>query len=108
MRVFLFHEAICPPGVTWAQRMREIIDEAVVADDCGFHGYAMSEQHFASGEAITSAPEIVLPFVAARTKRMRLRIASVNLLPRSKASKNRGGSKIFRRTLATPLSLILT
>lgn len=81
VRVFLFHEAICPPGVTWAQRMREIIDEAVVADDCGFHGYAMSEQHFASGEAITSAPEVVLPFVAARTKRMRLRIASVNLLP---------------------------
>src|SRR5690606_26887723 len=44
-------------------------------------GYAMSEQHFASGEAITSAPEIVLPYVAARTTKMRLRIASVNLLP---------------------------
>lgn len=81
MNVILFHEAICPPGTSWAQRMREVIDEAVFAEASGFDGYAMSEQHFASGEAITSAPEIVLPYVAARTKRMRLRIASVNLLP---------------------------
>ncbi len=81
MRVFLFHEAICPPGVTWVQRMPEMVDEAVLAEGLGFHGYAVSEQHFASGEAITSAPEIVLPFVAARTTKMRLRIASVNLLP---------------------------
>jgi len=61
--------------------MQEIMEEAVFAEQAGFHGYAMSEQHFASGEAITSAPEIVLPFVAARTTKMRLRIASVNLLP---------------------------
>lgn len=81
MKVFLFHEAICPKGTPWAQRMREAMDEAVYAEECGFDGYAMSEQHFASGEAITSAPEIALPYVAARTKRMRLRIASVNLLP---------------------------
>ena len=81
MNVILFHEAICPPGVSWAQRMREVVDEAVFAEKQGFDGYAMSEQHFASGEAITSAPEIVLPYVAARTERMRLRIASVNLLP---------------------------
>lgn len=81
MRVFLFHEAICPEGTSWPQRMKEAMIEAVFAEDCGFHGYAMSEQHFASGEAITSAPEIALPYVAARTKRMRLRIASVNLLP---------------------------
>lgn len=81
MRVFLFHEAICPEGTSWSQRMKESMVEAVYAEECGFDGYSMSEQHFASGEAITSAPEIVLPYVAARTKRMRLRIASVNLLP---------------------------
>lgn len=81
MKVILFHEAICPAGTTWAQRMKELVDEAVHAEACGFDGYAMSEQHFASGEAITSAPEIVLPYVAARTTKMRLRIASVNLLP---------------------------
>lgn len=81
MKIFLFHEAICPPGITWAQRMQEIGAEAVLADNSGFDGYAMSEQHFASGEAITSAPEVVLPFIAALTKNLKLRIASANLLP---------------------------
>ncbi len=81
MKVILFHEAICPAGTSWAQRYKEVVNEAVHAEHCGFDGYAMSEQHFASGEAITSAPEIVLPYVAALTKKLRLRIASVNLLP---------------------------
>lgn len=81
MKVMLFHEAICPHGTSWAQRMREVTDEAVIAEEVGFDGYAASEQHFANGEAIISAPEILLANVAARTQRMRLRIASVNLLP---------------------------
>ncbi|NYT82769.1 LLM class flavin-dependent oxidoreductase [Alcaligenaceae bacterium] len=81
MNVILFHEGICPSGTTWHQRLREAVDEAVLAEECGFDGYAVSEQHFASGEAITSSPEIILPYVAARTERLRLRIASVNLLP---------------------------
>lgn len=81
MRAILFQEAICPSGVTWLQRYRECVDEAVMAEDVGFDGYAASEQHFANGEAIISAPEIILAHVAALTKRMRLRIASVNFLP---------------------------
>lgn len=81
MKAILFHEAICPAGVTWSQRYKECIEEAVLAEDVGFDGYAASEQHFANGEATISAPEIVLAHVAARTKRIRLRIASVNLLP---------------------------
>lgn len=81
MKVILFHEAICPPDTSWAARMTEVVDEAVLAEENGFDGYASSEQHFANGEAIISAPEILLAYVAARTKRMRLRIASVNLLP---------------------------
>lgn len=81
MRAILFHEAICPPGVAWATRYRECVNEAVLADNVGFDGYAASEQHFANGEATISAPEIFLAHVAALTKHMRLRIASVNFLP---------------------------
>src|SRR5690606_28494166 len=80
MKVILFHEAICPAGTTWAQRMKEVVDEAVHAEACGFDGYAMSEQHLASAEAITSAPDLVLPSVAARPTELRLRVASVDAL----------------------------
>lgn len=81
MRVVLFHEAICPPGTSWDQRLGEVADEAVFAEEQGFYGYAQSEQHFASGKAIVSAPEIGLAYVAGRTKRIKLRISSVNFLP---------------------------
>lgn len=81
MKAILFHEAICPEGTQWDQRIGELCDEAVFAEEQGFHGYAQSEQHFANGEAIISAPEIGLAYVAARTNRIRLRLASFNLLP---------------------------
>jgi alkanesulfonate monooxygenase SsuD/methylene tetrahydromethanopterin reductase-like flavin-dependent oxidoreductase (luciferase family) len=81
MRVFLFHEAICPEGTSWAQRYAECVEEAVLAEAEGFDGYSASEQHFAKGEAIITAPEVMLAYVAARTTRIRLRIASVNFLP---------------------------
>ncbi|MGM4907206.1 LLM class flavin-dependent oxidoreductase [Tardiphaga sp. 866_E4_N2_1] len=81
MRAYLFHEAICPEGVTWPVRYAECVEEAVLAEAVGFDGYSASEQHFANGEAITTAPEILLAYVAARTSRIRLRIASVNFLP---------------------------
>lgn len=81
MKAVLFHEAICPPETPWDQRLGELCDEAVFAEEQGFHAYAQSEQHFASGEAIISAPEIGLAYVAARTKTIRLRLSSFNLLP---------------------------
>jgi alkanesulfonate monooxygenase SsuD/methylene tetrahydromethanopterin reductase-like flavin-dependent oxidoreductase (luciferase family) len=81
MKAILFHEAICPEGTEWDQRLGELADEAVLAEENGFHAYAQSEQHFAKGEAIISAPEIGLAYVAARTKKIKLRISSVNLLP---------------------------
>lgn len=81
MKAILFHEAICPPDTTWDQRLGEMTDEAVLAEECGFYGYAQSEQHFAKGEAIISAPEIGLAYVAARTSKIKLRLSSVNLLP---------------------------
>lgn len=81
MRAILFHEAICPEGTSWDQRLGEVADEAVLAEEVGFYGYAQSEQHFAKGEAIISAPEIGLAYVAGRTRTIKLRIASVNFLP---------------------------
>lgn len=81
MKVCLFHEGICPAGVTWPARFQEMMVEAVYAEECGFDVYATGEQHFAGGEATVSSPETILPYVAARTTTIRLRIASVNLLP---------------------------
>lgn len=81
MRVIIIQEGICAAGESWHQRLRDLVTEAVAADRAGFDVYALSEQHFAQGEAIVTAPEIILPAVAARTENIRLRIASVNLLP---------------------------
>lgn len=81
MQVVIIQEGICAPGEGWHQRLRDTLKEAVAADRAGFDVYALSEQHFANGEAITTAPEIILPAVAALTENIRLRIASVNLLP---------------------------
>lgn len=81
MRVMIIQEAVCAPGESWPTRYQDSLAEAVHADEHGFDMYGLSEQHFAHGEATTSAPEIVLPAVAALTKNIRLRIASVNMLP---------------------------
>lgn len=81
MKAILFHEAICPAGISWDQRLGEISDEVVLAEENGFHAYAQSEHHFAKGEAIISAPEVCLAYVAARTSKIKLRISSVNFLP---------------------------
>lgn len=81
MRVVLIQEGVCTPFDTWPMRIKDMLAEAALADQAGFDAYALSEQHFAHGEAITSAPEIFLPAVAAVTRNIRLRIASVNMLP---------------------------
>jgi len=81
MRVMIIQEAICAPDESWPVRYRDSIAEAIHADRHGFDLYGLSEQHFAHGEAIVSAPEIVLAAVAAVTKNITLRIASVNMLP---------------------------
>ena len=81
MKVVLFHEAICPEGTSWSQRLGELADEVILAEEMGFDTYAMSEHHFAKGEAIISSPEVGLAYIAGRTSRIRLRAASFNLLP---------------------------
>lgn len=81
MRVILIQEGVCASGESWPQRVTQCVAEARLADEMGFDVYAMSEQHFARGEAIVSSPEIVLAGVATATRNIRLRTASINFLP---------------------------
>ena len=60
-------------------RYKELVDEAVLAERMGFDFWGTSEQHFNPGGSV-SAPEVVFPYVAAKTNRIRLR-ALVTLLP---------------------------
>jgi alkanesulfonate monooxygenase SsuD/methylene tetrahydromethanopterin reductase-like flavin-dependent oxidoreductase (luciferase family) len=92
MNFALLQEAHFPAGVSLEQRYREMVEEAVLAEECGFHVYALSEQHFGYSpnwppervgpvsRATVSAPEVFLTYVAARTSRIRLRTTSTVLL----------------------------
>jgi len=58
-------------------RYLELVEEACFAEAMGFDFCALPERHF---DSAVSAPETILPFVAARTSRLVLRWASVPLL----------------------------
>ena len=68
-------------------RYHEMVEEALLAEECGFDFYACSEQHFGvvrpesvrRGGAV-SAPEVVLTYVAGQTSTIRLRTTSTVLL----------------------------
>jgi alkanesulfonate monooxygenase SsuD/methylene tetrahydromethanopterin reductase-like flavin-dependent oxidoreductase (luciferase family) len=53
-----------------AERIRAVVEQAVVAEEAGFTGVAIGEHHFT--RYIVSAPELVLAAVAARTSTLRL------------------------------------
>ncbi|MEV1294228.1 LLM class flavin-dependent oxidoreductase [Pseudonocardia sp. NPDC049635] len=80
MKVALMHEGHCRPGQPVAERYREMVREAVFAEEMGFDIYGGGEQHFGQGLATVSSPEILHTHVAARTSRIRLRSMSTNLL----------------------------
>jgi alkanesulfonate monooxygenase SsuD/methylene tetrahydromethanopterin reductase-like flavin-dependent oxidoreductase (luciferase family) len=88
VRFGLLQEGHFVPGrETLAVRYREMVEEAVLAEESGFAFYAVSEQHFGflrrenvRRSGTVSAPEIFLPYVAARTKTLRLRTTSTVLL----------------------------
>jgi alkanesulfonate monooxygenase SsuD/methylene tetrahydromethanopterin reductase-like flavin-dependent oxidoreductase (luciferase family) len=81
MRFVLIQEADGPGGTPPSRaRYDEMVREAMLAEQVGFSCYALSEQHFNPSLATVSAPECLLAYVAARTERIRLRIASVVLL----------------------------
>jgi alkanesulfonate monooxygenase SsuD/methylene tetrahydromethanopterin reductase-like flavin-dependent oxidoreductase (luciferase family) len=87
VKLGIFQEAHVPPGSTVHQRWREVVEEAVLADELGFDFFGVGEQHFGGMEidghelATSSTPEVMHSFIAARTSRINLRPMSVNLIP---------------------------
>src|SRR4051794_25320972 len=57
-------------GVTPGGRMRELIDEAVLAEEVGLDVFALGEHH--RPDYAVSAPAVALAAIAARTERIRL------------------------------------
>jgi probable LLM family oxidoreductase len=57
-------------GVTPEQRMRDLLEEAELADELGLDLFAVGEHH--RPDFLVSAPAVVLAAIAARTKRIRL------------------------------------
>jgi alkanesulfonate monooxygenase SsuD/methylene tetrahydromethanopterin reductase-like flavin-dependent oxidoreductase (luciferase family) len=87
VRIGIFSESHVPTGQTIAGRLREVADEAVLADELGFDFFGVGEQHFGGVQvdghelATSSTPEVTHGFIAGRTRRIRLRPMSVNLIP---------------------------
>src|SRR5215471_18728383 len=57
-------------GVSPEQRMRELLEEAELADELGLDVFAIGEHH--RPDFLVSAPAVALAAVAARTERIRL------------------------------------
>ena len=81
MQIGLMQEGQRSEGVSIQQRMHEMVEEVVLADEVGFDLYGQGEQHFARFLATISTPEVNHAYLAAKTSRIRLRAMSVNLLP---------------------------
>jgi len=58
------------PGVTPEQRMRELLEEAQLADQLGLDVFAVGEHH--RSDYLVSSPSVALAAIAARTERIRL------------------------------------
>ncbi len=59
--------------LTHAQVVRDVVDEAVLADEVGLHSIGIGEHH--RDDFAISAPEMVLAGIAGRTKNLRLATA---------------------------------
>ena len=64
---------VTPPG----ERLREVVDNAVLAEELGFDGFGVGERH--ERPFISSSPPVVLSHIAARTSRIRLFTAVTTL-----------------------------
>ncbi|GAA2977706.1 LLM class flavin-dependent oxidoreductase [Actinokineospora diospyrosa] len=58
-------------------RLRQVVDTAVLAEELGFDGYGVGERH--ERPFISSSPPVVLSHIAARTSRIRLFTAVTTL-----------------------------
>src|ERR1700716_3635037 len=57
-------------GVSPEQRMRDLVEEAVVADELGLDVFAIGEHH--RPDFLVSSPAVVLAAIAVKTERIRL------------------------------------
>ncbi|GAA3881770.1 LLM class flavin-dependent oxidoreductase [Saccharothrix violaceirubra] len=64
-------------SVSTTARLREVVDNAVLAEELGYDGYAVGERH--ERPFISSSPPVVLSHIAARTERIRLYTAVTTL-----------------------------
>src|SRR5687767_5062440 len=82
MKFSLFYEMQIsdPTPEAEAQLFRDCVEQAVLADQLGFHAIWEVEHHGLREYSHSSAPEIFLAFVAARTQKVRLG-HGVTLLP---------------------------
>ncbi len=79
MRFGLFHSVQWPEGSSQHQRYLDATEQAVLADELGFHSVWMTEHHF-TRHGITSDTLALLAHLAAKTSRVRLGTA-VSVLP---------------------------
>ena len=70
MEIGVFTFADVREGESAADRLREVVEEAELADEVGLGVFGVGEHH--RPEYAVSAPAMVLAAVAARTKRIRL------------------------------------
>ena len=59
------------------ERLREVVDNAVLAEELGFDGFGVGERH--ERPFISSSPPVVLSHIAAKTERIRLFTAVTTL-----------------------------
>jgi probable LLM family oxidoreductase len=70
MEIGVYTFADLNPATTPAQRMRELVEEAALADQVGLDVFGLGEHHRA--DFLVSSPAVVLGAVAARTENIRL------------------------------------
>src|ERR1700728_3591261 len=76
-RITRVPEPITGKVTSTTDRLREIVDSAVQAEELGFDGYGVEERH--ERPFISSSPPVVLSHIAARTSRIRLFTAVTTL-----------------------------
>jgi alkanesulfonate monooxygenase SsuD/methylene tetrahydromethanopterin reductase-like flavin-dependent oxidoreductase (luciferase family) len=75
MRFGIYVEMQCPPDKSHHQLTREILDQIVHADACGFSSYATVEHFFFQEFGISANPLAMFAAAAQRTRQIRFRTA---------------------------------
>ncbi|THF73617.1 LLM class flavin-dependent oxidoreductase [Cohnella fermenti] len=79
MRIGILDQAPIAKGSTAEDALRYAVETAVLADELGYHRIWMAEHHNL-GTLASCAPEIAAPFLAAKTKRIRVGTGGVMMM----------------------------